>query len=77
MDLVDVAVFDFPNDSDILESILLEENIPYFLNRKSYSYFFPGSGGTLSVNENDKERVIQIIKDAGFERFLIAGEGEL
>lgn len=70
MNLVDVAVFDFPNDSDILESILLSENIPYFLNRQSNSYFFPGSGGTLSVGENDKERVIQIIRQAGFERFL-------
>ena len=71
MDLVDVAVFDAPNDAGILESILLSENIPFFLNRQSNSYYFPGSGGTLSVGENDKERVVQIIKEAGFERFLI------
>jgi len=71
MNLIDIAVFDFPNDSDILESILLAENIPYFINRQSHSYVFPGSGGILSVNENDKERVIQVVKEAGFERFLI------
>jgi len=71
MELIDVAVFDFPNDSDILESILLAENIPYFINRQSNSYYFPGSGGTLSVNENDAERVVQIIKETGFERFLV------
>ena len=71
MNLIDIAAFDFPNDPDILESMLLTENIPYFINRQSNSYIFPGSGGVLSVNENDRERVIQIIKDAGFERFLI------
>jgi len=71
MDLIDIATFDFPNDASILESILLAENIPFILDRQSNSYVFPGSGGTLSVNENDKERVVQIIKEAGFERFLI------
>jgi len=71
MKLIDIATFDFPNDSDIIESILLADNIPYFINRQSYTYIFPGSGGVLSVNENDREQVIQIIKKAGFERFLI------
>jgi len=71
MKLIDIAAFDFPNDSDILESILLSENIPYFINRQSNSYMFPGSGGVLSVNENDRDQVIRIIKEAGFERFLI------
>jgi len=71
MKLIDVAVFDFPNDASILESILLAENIPFFLNRQSNSYCFPGSGGILSVSENDREQVVQIIRDAGFERYLI------
>lgn len=71
MELIDIAVFDFPNDSDILESILSAENIQYFLNRKSNSYMFPGSGGVLSVSEDDKERVVQIIKESGFEKYLI------
>jgi len=71
MKLVDIATFDFPNESDILESILSAENIQYFLDRKSNSYIFPGSGGTLSVNEEDRDRVVKIIKDAGFGKYLI------
>ena len=71
MQLVDIASFDFPNDSGILESILSDENIFYFLNRQSPVYIFPGSGGVLSVNVDDKERVVEIIKKAGYERFLI------
>jgi len=70
-ELTDVAVFDFPNDSSILESILLAENIPYFLTRQSNSYTFRGGGGILSVNENDKEKVVRLIREAGFDRFLI------
>jgi len=71
MKLIDIAVFDFPNDAGILESILSAENIQYFLNRQSNSYIFPGSGGILSVSEEDRDRVVKIIKDAGFERYLI------
>ena len=71
MKLIDIAAFDFPNDSGILESILSAENIVYFLNRQSPVYIFPGSGGVLSVSEDDRERVIEIIKEAGYERFLI------
>ena len=71
MDLVDVAVFDFPNDASILESILLAENIPFFLNRQSSSIVYPGSGGILSVAENDRDMVVKIIIDAGFEKYLI------
>ena len=71
MKLIDIATFDFPNDADILESILSAENIQYFLNRQSNSYIFLGSGGVLSVNEDEKERTIKIIKEAGFGRYLI------
>ena len=71
MDLIDIAVFDFPNDASVLESILLAENIPFFLNRQSNSYVYPGSGGILSVAENDRDIVVKIIIDAGFEKYLI------
>ena len=71
MKLIDIAIFDFPNDAAILESLLLAENIPFFLNRQSNSYYFPGSGGILSIGENDRDQVVQIIKEAGFERYLI------
>ena len=71
MNLIDIAVFDFPNDASVLESILLAKNIPFFLNRQSNSYVYPGSGGILSVGENDRDRVVKIIKDAGFGKYLI------
>ena len=71
MQLIDIASFDYPHDVGILESILSAEDIQYFLNRQSFNHIFPGSGGVLSVSEDDKERVVKIIKEAGYERFLI------
>jgi hypothetical protein len=71
MRLVDVAVFVFPGDSGVLESILEEENISYFLNNQNGAIIIPGSGSRLSIDEKDEERVIGIIREAGFERFLI------
>jgi hypothetical protein len=71
MQLIDIASFDSPNETGILESILTAENIPYLLNRQSISYFFPGSGGILSIDVNDKERVVKIFKEAGFGRYLM------
>ena len=71
MKLIDVAFFTVPNDAAVLESILSSENIPYILNFQNSAISLPGSGSVLSVNENDRERVVQVIREAGFERFLI------
>jgi len=71
MKLIDIAAFNLPNEASILESILMAENIQYFINRQSNSYVFPSSGGILSIKEEDKERVVEIIKDAGFGKYLI------
>ena len=71
MKLVDVAIFNFPNEAGVLESILSSENIRYFLNNQDIVTIVPGSGITLSVEESDKERVIQIINEAGFGKYLI------
>jgi hypothetical protein len=71
MDLINVAVFNFPNDAAILESILSSENILYFLNNQDSSIIVPGSGTFLSVSDKDLDRTIQIIKEAGFENNLI------
>jgi hypothetical protein len=71
MGLVDVAVFVFPGDAGVLESILDEENIPFFLNNQNGAIIAPSSGSRLTVDEKDKKRVVEIIKEAGFERFLI------
>jgi hypothetical protein len=71
MDLVDVAIFTFPNDAAVLESILLAENIPYFLNNPDSAIIVPGSGTRLSVHKGDWEKVVKIIKEAGFENNLM------
>ena len=71
MKLVDVAIFIFPNDAAILESILLAENIEYSLSNQVMSTYVLGSGVTLSVWEKDIDRVVDIIKEAGFEKNLV------
>jgi GMP synthase-like glutamine amidotransferase len=71
MKLVDVAVFTFPNDAAVLESILLREKVEYFLNNTDSAIIVPGSGTTISVNEDDLPRTIALIKEAGFEKNLL------
>lgn len=71
MNLIDVAIFTFPNDASVLESILSAEKIQYYLNNQDSAIIVPGSGTTLSVESKDVHRVIKIIKDAGFENNLI------
>ena len=68
MKLIDVAVFTFPNDAAILESMLLAEKIEYFLSNKIMSTYVLGSVVTLSVWENDADCVFEIMKEAGFEK---------
>ena len=72
MQLVDIAVFVFPNEASILESFLIAENIPYILSNQVSATNLPGTGSILSVNEIDREQVVRIIKEAGFERYLIS-----
>lgn len=71
MKLVDVANFTFPNEAAVLESILLAENIEYVLNNRATSFIVPGSGVTISVFEKDKERVLELIKEAGFANNVV------
>jgi hypothetical protein len=71
MKLVDVAIFTFPNDAAVLESILSIEKIEYYLNNTDSAIIVPGSGATLSVNEKDLHKTIKIIKEAGFEKNLL------
>jgi hypothetical protein len=74
MNLVDVAVFTFPSDASVLESILQSENIPYFLNNQSSATIVLGCGTRLSVGKVDEEKVKQIIRESGFENCLIGKE---
>jgi archaellum component FlaF (FlaF/FlaG flagellin family) len=71
MKLVEVAIFMFPNDAAVLESILLREKVEYFLNNTDSAIIVPGSGTTISVNEDDLPKTIALIKEAGFEKNLL------
>jgi hypothetical protein len=71
MKLIDVAIFTFPNDAAVLESILSAENIKYFLNHTDSAIIVPGSGSILSIKESDLERTVKIIKEAGFGNYLL------
>jgi hypothetical protein len=71
MKLVEVATFNFSDDACILESILQAEDIPYFLNNENMSVFSPAISRSLMVNERDKQRAVEIIKQTGFEKYLL------
>jgi len=71
MKLIDIAFFTVPTDAGVLESILSSENIPFTLNFQNSAISLPGSGAILSIDEDDRERVVQIIREAGFDGFLI------
>jgi hypothetical protein len=68
---MDVAVFTFPNDAAILESILSAEKIEYALHHADTAMIVPGSGVTISVLDEDFDRAVKIIREAGFEDYLI------
>jgi hypothetical protein len=71
MELIEIANFSFQDDAMVLESILQSENITYFLSNENMSAFSPVISRSLMVNEYDKKRVIEIIREAGFEKYLI------
>jgi hypothetical protein len=74
MKLTDVARFTFANDAAVLESILIAEQIPYSLNYQDSAIIVPGSGVVLSVLKSDKQRVRDIIREAGYEKDLLPQE---
>ena len=72
MKLIDIAFFTAPNDASILESILSAEKVLYFINFENSAISFPEAGVILSICEDDRERVVKIIRDAGFGEYLIS-----
>lgn len=76
MKLVDVAIFTFPNDAAVLESILSAEQIEYSLNNQDSAIIAPGTGSSISVREKDVKKVIRIIKEAGYENNLLPLSGD-
>ncbi len=70
MELVEIATFTFPNDTDVLESLLQAEGIEYFLKDQNSSMLVPGVGTSVAVKEPDVKRAVEVIKQAGFESFI-------
>ena len=66
-DLVEIASFTFLNDADVLESLLIKENIKYFLSNSVYS---PVEGTRLMINSDDISKVVDIMKEGGFGQYL-------
>ena len=65
--LVEIASFAWPNDAYILESLLQKENINYF---RSNSILAPCVDTRLMVDAKDVPKVVEIIKEGGFEQYL-------
>jgi hypothetical protein len=70
MELVEIATFTFPNDTDVLESLLQGEGIEYFLKDQNSSTIVPGVGTSLTVKETDVKRAVKLIKQAGFGSYI-------
>lgn len=72
--LIDIAAFTNIEDTYILQSMLQSENIDFFLKNQYSSTVFAGYNLAnviyLQIMDKDIEKAIQIIKDAGCEKFL-------
>ncbi|MDR1122259.1 MAG: hypothetical protein LBM08_15295 [Dysgonamonadaceae bacterium] len=72
-DFVEIATFTFPNESDILEALLQEAGIVYFIKNKGASLVLPNMAVgsiSLAVKSPDVPATINLIKRDGFEKYL-------
>jgi len=65
--LVEIATFASPNEAYVLESILQNEDIKYFLSSDIYS---PATETRLMVDSKDIPKAVTIVKESGFEPYL-------
>lgn len=72
--LVEIAQFPFNNNSAVLQSILEDEGIEFFISNENFTSVYPGimvdGGAGLIVREEDVAKVVEIVKESGFEEFL-------
>lgn len=72
--LLEIANFPFVNNSSVLQSILEDEGIEFFIRNENFTSIYPGTlidgGAGLIVKEEDVERAVQVVKDGGFGEFL-------
>lgn len=72
-DLVAVAIFTFPNEASVLESLLQSEGITYFMQSEGACLVMPplSTGGlTLVVKSADVPRTVELIKRDGYGQYL-------
>ncbi len=70
MRLIEVATFTFPNDTDILESLFQSEGIEYYLKDQNSSSIIAGVGTSITVKEDDVQKAVSLIRQAGFGSYL-------
>lgn len=72
--LIEIAQFPFNNNSAVLQTILEDEEIQFFISNENFTSVYPGilvdGGAGLIVREEDVARAVQIIKEGGFEEYL-------
>lgn len=71
MEIVDVAVIKSPDDAEVFESILSIEGIEYHLTKVKKVTVKTDIEATISVRENDKRNVIDLLNITGFNYKLI------
>lgn len=73
--LVDIAVFSYVNDSYVLQSLLESEGIKFYMKNENFTGMLPGvtiaGGATLMVKSSDVEAAGRIMKEGGYEKFLL------
>lgn len=72
-DLVEIATFTFPNEADVLRTLLEREGISYFLKNEGVSLVMPpmSTGGiALVVKTADVDKAVELIKRDGFGKYL-------
>ncbi len=72
-DLVEVATFTFPNETDILETLLQDAGISYFLRNENSALVVPSiwTGGIgLVVKSPDVQATVELLKRDGFGKYL-------
>ncbi|MDR1563232.1 MAG: DUF2007 domain-containing protein [Dysgonamonadaceae bacterium] len=71
MDFIEIARFTYLSEAAVLESILISENIRYFMrNKNSATVYAPAIPVILEVSDEDVSRTVEIVKEAGFECYL-------
>ncbi len=72
-DLIAIATFTFPNEMDVLETLLQDAGISYFLQNEGVSLVMPPvavGGISLIVKAPDVQNAVELLKRDGFAKYL-------